>query len=613
VRAALRRDRADAAALRRARPRFPRAQRHTTPILSHAPRHAAELLAAFSAAMQGQDPSRKGNSVLVVDDFALGVINACVSQQDLLKAGFISVCPFETKKELAAGLRRRRYDKLDVLYFMRPKKANLARVVDDYKADAPPPSPDLLERFFSLFPCIFKGIPELEGEPAMYADARLLLLAGPQQKPGVHNWQLAHEFFESSIAARGAELARLGKAWVPATRVKDVPIEFMALDASLFSLDMHDTLSTVYTHALAAGTLDDEELEAVRAKVFEHLDVVAHRLAMACVALNEVPFVRWSFSARGVSESVARETIKQLKAYREMHPGFRPWGDVAAREEARGGGGAGRAPLRPGEPPEPAVLIVVDRVDDLAPALLHDIAYSTLTTDLLDHEPGTPFHFEYKRKKELVAKTVLLNETDPVWRNLRHEDMGTVIDAVDDGVRAANARDARRRELDASDIGDLRELMSTLMGDEKLIDEKFALHYRMKQAIVEKFENRNFHELLEIEQTLVCGCSAAGEHTGSKALEASLRTLMRDERLSSSDQARLLALFILTAKSIDAKLRNELLAASHMDAEHKRAIANLIDVHVPIARTTSEPRAEAAPFFDDATLKRNKKAARAWA
>jgi hypothetical protein len=118
-----------------------------------------ELLSALTAAMSGQDPSRKGNTVLVVDDFALDVINACVSQADLLKAGFMTVCPFEKKKELAAGLRRRRYDKFDALYFMRPKKANLEKVVEDFRDDVPEAKPDLLER---LFPCIFKGIPDLE-------------------------------------------------------------------------------------------------------------------------------------------------------------------------------------------------------------------------------------------------------------------------------------------------------------------------------------------------------------------------------------------------------------------------------------------------------------------
>ena len=138
---------------------------------------------------------------------------------------------------------------------------------------------------------------------------------GPQQRQGAANGQLAFEFMESQIEARGKELARHKAAWKTDSATKECPVrggtvrcsagavrvfprrlplqvayggcaarraacaeprlsraappqvEFMAYEASLFSLDMHDTLSTVYSHPLSAGNLDDEELEAVREKV----------------------------------------------------------------------------------------------------------------------------------------------------------------------------------------------------------------------------------------------------------------------------------------------------------------------------------------------------------
>lgn len=48
------------------------------------------------SAAAGQAPEKKGNNVLVVDDFALSIINAAVSHNDLLKAGFMSelVAPY---------------------------------------------------------------------------------------------------------------------------------------------------------------------------------------------------------------------------------------------------------------------------------------------------------------------------------------------------------------------------------------------------------------------------------------------------------------------------------------------------------------------------------------
>ena len=117
------------------------------------------------------------------------------------------MCPFEKKRELAEGRRRRRYEHLDVLYYMRPKKSNLSRVVGDYEQPAEVPTPDFFER---CFPCIFRGLDAAdEAEPPMYADCRLLLIPGVRQARGVSNTDLAFEWLGTQIAARGRALARL--------------------------------------------------------------------------------------------------------------------------------------------------------------------------------------------------------------------------------------------------------------------------------------------------------------------------------------------------------------------------------------------------------------------
>lgn len=117
------------------------------------------LLKDLSEAMDGQAGAKKGNTVLVVDSFTLDVINSCLTRTELVGAGFFTVCPLEEKSELAKGLRRRPYPTLDALYFMRRKKPNLQRVLEDFKDDSPPHEPDWLER---LFPCIFSGIQKVE-------------------------------------------------------------------------------------------------------------------------------------------------------------------------------------------------------------------------------------------------------------------------------------------------------------------------------------------------------------------------------------------------------------------------------------------------------------------
>jgi hypothetical protein len=323
-----------------------------------------------------------------------------------------------------------------------------------------------------------------------------------------------------------------------------------------------------------------------------------------------MPYVRCVSSARGAAEIVAKSLSKQLKVYKDEHPDFKPWGDQANIGKGSDGemlAGPGSRVLRPGEPPEPATVFVIDRADDLAAAVLHDISYCSLVTDLLGHEPCTPFHFSFSKGGVTTERDVLLDDSDPVWRSLRYEEMGAVVEAVDNGVRAANRRFEDRKKLDASDVNDLRKMMAALTTDEKIVDDKFAQHYRMKQQVIELFEQRNTHELCTLEQMLVTGCDAEGDRVASKELERLMRAMLQDDRLTDEDQARLLILYILCAKSVDARVRNELLAMSRVSKRNQSAVVNLTNLSVPLQRTASEPKSDCAPFADEDTFKRYRK------
>ena len=53
--------------------------------------------------------------------------------------------------------------------------------------------------------------------------------------------------------------------------------------------------------------------------------------------------------------------------------------------------------------------------------------------------------YSYRKGGQTIEKDVLLDDSsDPVWRLLRYEDMGTVIDSIDEGVRQS---ESIRREL----------------------------------------------------------------------------------------------------------------------------------------------------------------------
>ena len=508
------------------------------------------------------------------------------------------MCPFETKKQLADGLRRRQYDTLEALYFMRPKRSNLGKLCDDFKQEVVEEKKDVLER---LFPCILRGIEELAPPPGLYASARLLILPGPQTRPGIHNWQLAHDWIVGQIQNRGKELEKLATSYkFEGQETRDCVVEYMAYEDSMFSLDLPDTVSTVYTHQLlaGAGAIDREELENLKGKVYDHLDVVAQRLMTALVGMNEFPYIRYAHSTRGIAEVVANSLKGELKQYRDMHPTFAPWGSAQAREERKEGG-----------PTEPATVIIVDRIDDIAPAVMHDLTYSCVLTDLLDHEPNTPFHFEYTKGGMRVEKDVLLDDADPVWRSLRYEELPAVMQATEDAFRQMKARADARKQLDPSDVADLRELMNVLTSDEQLLEEKIAQHYRIKVQACEAYEKRNLSDVRVMEQVLVTGCNDDGSSVDRKIIDATLKELMKDSSIMSEDKTRLLIIYLLCAKVVESKMWKELLSIAELKRTHLDALSHLTDLHVPLQRTASEQKAEGAPFLDPDTLTRNKKSA----
>jgi hypothetical protein len=481
---------------------------------------------------------------------------------------------------------------------MRPKRSNLGKLCDDFKQEVLEEKKDVLER---LFPCILRGIEELAPPPGLYASARLLVLPGPQTRPGIHNWQLAHDYIIGQIQNRGKELERLGSSYrFEGQEVRDCVVEYMAYEDSMFSLDLPDTVSTVYTHQLlaGAGAIDREELENLKGKVYDHLDVVAQRLMTALVAMNEFPYIRYSHSTRGIAEVVANSLKVEMKQYRDMHPSFAPWGSAQAREERKEGG-----------PTEPATVIIVDRVDDIAPAVMHDLTYSCVLTDLLDHEPNTPFHFEYTKGGVRVEKDVLLDDSDPVWRSLRYEELPAVMQATEDAFRQMKARADARKHLDPSDVADLRQLMNVLTSDEQLMEEKIAQHYRIKVQACEAYEKRNLSDVRVMEQVLVTGCNDDGSSVDRKIIDATLKELMKDSSILSEDKTRLLIIYLLCAKVVESKMWKELLSIADLKKTHLEALAHMTDLHVPLQRAASESKPEGAPFLDPDTLTRNKKAA----
>jgi hypothetical protein len=93
---------------------------------------------------------------------------------------------------------------------------------------------------------------------------------------------------------------------------------------------------------------------------------VPAQLASVFVTLDDFPNIRFSASGRAKNrvEELAKKTARFLQTYRNEN------GEFGLETQDC-----------------PSTLLIVDRVDDVAPALMHDFTYSSLVVDLLNHDP----------------------------------------------------------------------------------------------------------------------------------------------------------------------------------------------------------------------------------
>lgn len=72
---------------------------------------------------------------------------------------------------------------------------------------------------------------------------------------------------------------------------------------------------------------------------------------------------------------------------------------------------------------------------------------------------------------------------------------------------------------------------------------------------------------------------------------------------------RLIMLYLLCSKAVDFKTLKEFQRTADLTEDQRHTLTNLSLIKVPLERREKDPRPDAGPFFDDETLKRNRKIA----
>lgn len=414
---------------------------------------------------------------------------------------------------------------------------------------------------------------------------------------------------------------------------RDCYMEVVAFESSLFSLELPDALSTVYNSRINDNEAlllspEDARRKQAQAAAMAGLsflrDKVAFRLFSAVLALNESPYIRASSS--DAAKTVAGRVAELLAKHITEHPEWAFWGK---RDEDRDTDVrlAGRA-LRPNEPADRATLLIVDRVDDIAAALMHDGSYSGQLVELLHHRPCSLLTLKYKPKKDkptFETAEIVLDEADPLWRNLRYEPYFTFVDAVRDLGRMLNERiDARHESQEGEeDIDKMRRQMRSLASGETDLDGKIRQHHRMKNATEARWDKRQMSEVIDLEQKLAMWCDRGGAAVKRSAIDDQMRTVLGqlrdakrevDGRISSgakldadgeglkrlaaalgNDMLRLVMLYALCSRAVDGRTMREFAGLAELTEDQKSTLANLVYLHVDAERRDGDALPRGAP------------------
>lgn len=245
--------------------------------------------------------TKSGQTVLVLDQFAKRVLSASLTLFEIFDLGFVLI---EDVKKV-----RQRCPTFDVIYLLNPTRKNVKRILEDYQevdAEAAlPPSVTEKDCMEKLFPCIFPSL-ELPETPTCYRDVVLSITAG-------HAREVEDDVKKQ--ARRDKERNRFTRAL---KAVAEFPVQFLALEDSLFSLDLPNALADLYSPS--------REAEQVEKRVVD----VATRLTNVLASANEYPYIRYKKgSINDITERVAQRTQEMVR-HRESAASRRPVGAACA-------------------------------------------------------------------------------------------------------------------------------------------------------------------------------------------------------------------------------------------------------------------------------------------
>ncbi|KAJ2997799.1 vacuolar sorting protein VPS33/slp1 [Globomyces sp. JEL0801] len=378
----------------------------------------------------------------------------------------------------------------------------------------------------------------------------------------------AHIFFISSLDdAFVKKIKESGIVGKYIKTLKEMNVDFIALEQQIFSLDMPLSMFPLYSPSSLP---------------FQHAELqkITKKLMSLLITLGDAPAIRY-FDPSGSKDGVASKLAHMLSdevntLVKENDPSYPVKNDYRK-----------------------TVLLIVDRSFDMMAPLLHEFTYQAMVQDLICGDKSKlpegvtgithPLYFSP------LPMYASLDESDPVWMTTRHwhfEDAKQHISSNFNTFLNENkaASVATSSASQTTGIDALKQMKETLASLPQFHAQKaqFSIHINMLQECNTLLTRRKLDLVASVQQDL-----ATGEKSNATPLKNAMLDLIPvlDHKATlPNDKLRSLMIYIIAMQGIHDVERKRLLETAKFTPDDSQAINNLSFFNVRLSSMMERPK-----------------------